>query len=59
MSDNKTLQDITHAITILPRRVIDYISSATTRIFSPNDDSYPATGVQPHEGDPADEKSIR
>ena len=32
--------------------VIQYISEAVMRIFAPNDDSYPAIGVQPFTGDP-------
>jgi|GEM_PF-256460 hypothetical protein len=28
------------------------LSDAVARIFSPNDDKYPAVGVQPFEGDP-------
>jgi hypothetical protein len=33
-------------------RMTKYISEAVARIFGPNDDSYPATGVQPFEGVP-------
>ncbi|MBD1846947.1 hypothetical protein H6F89_26775 [Cyanobacteria bacterium FACHB-63] len=40
----------------LPQSVIRYISGAVTRIFGLNDDDYPATGVQPFEGDPPDER---
>jgi len=29
-----------------------YISEAVARIFGPNDDAYPPTGVQPFEGEP-------
>jgi hypothetical protein len=29
-----------------------YISEAAVRIFSPSDDSYPLTGVQPYSGEP-------
>lgn len=58
MSANKTLQNIIHAIVSVPQQVIRNISSAAIRIFSPSDDNYPATGVQPFEGDPADEKSL-
>jgi hypothetical protein len=36
--------------------VILFVSGAVTRIFGLNDDSYPETGVQPYEGDPADKK---
>ncbi len=58
MSTNKTLQNIIHTIGNMPQQVIHYISSAAIRIFSPNDDNYPATGVQPYEGDPTDGKSL-
>jgi hypothetical protein len=30
---------------------IQYITEAFVRIFSPNDDEYPAIGVQPFEGE--------
>jgi hypothetical protein len=29
----------------------EYFSGAVARIFSPRDDEFPATGVQPFEGD--------
>ncbi|WP_254565120.1 isochorismate synthase [Oscillatoria sp. HE19RPO] len=29
-----------------------YVSEAAARIFGPNDDKYPETGVQPFDGDP-------
>ncbi len=32
-------------------RTIRYISEAVSRIFSPTDDSYPAVGIQPFEGE--------
>ncbi|MBD1861632.1 MULTISPECIES: hypothetical protein [Trichocoleus] len=31
--------------------LIQFIFGAVNRIFSPTDDEYPATGVQPFEGD--------
>ncbi|MEC4891735.1 MAG: hypothetical protein SAL07_00235 [Oscillatoria sp. PMC 1051.18] len=34
----------------------NYISEAVARIFGPNDDRYPATGVQPFSGDPVQKK---
>jgi hypothetical protein len=40
----------------LPQRIIGFVSGAVTRIFAPSDDDYPATGVQPFEGDPADDR---
>jgi hypothetical protein len=39
----------------LPKVVADaiqYISSAVVRIFSPTDDDYPMSGVNPYEGVP-------
>jgi hypothetical protein len=58
MSANKTLQNILRTIVSVPQKVVRYISSAAIRIFSPSDDNYPATGVQPFEGDPADKKTL-
>jgi len=58
MSDNQTIQNIIHATVTTPQRIIRYISSAAIRTFSPSDDHYPPTGVQPFEGDPADEKPL-
>lgn len=33
-----------------------YISEGFARIFSPTNDSYPKTGVQPYEGEPNHKK---
>ncbi|MEA5582209.1 hypothetical protein VB620_12765 [Nodularia harveyana UHCC-0300] len=41
----------------IPQQITNYISEAVNRIFSPRDDEYPATGVQPFEGDPAEKKN--
>ncbi|MEM9007842.1 MAG: hypothetical protein AAGE59_30565 [Cyanobacteria bacterium P01_F01_bin.86] len=37
------------------QRLFEDISKAAGRIFSPNDDDYPETGVQPFGGDIPDE----
>lgn len=58
MSTNKRSQTIIRTIQTIPQRVISYISGAVTRIFSPSDDNYPATGVQPYEGDRAEKKTL-
>lgn len=42
----------------MPQKVFRYITSAAARIFSPNDDNYPATGVQPFEGEPNQEGKV-
>lgn len=33
------------------QQVINYLSGAVSRIFGVRDDDYPATGVQPFDGD--------
>ncbi|PPS44059.1 hypothetical protein [Chroococcidiopsis sp. TS-821] len=56
MSNNKfglTLKNILLA----PVRLVQYIWEAVSRIFGPSEDRYPATGVQPFEGEPADDKT--
>jgi hypothetical protein len=40
-------------IALLPTKVGRYIAAGAARIFSPDDDDYPKTGVQPFTGDPA------
>lgn len=57
MSITKTLQNIIYTVTKSFRQVINYISGAVSRIFSSTEDNYPETGLQPFEGDPADEQS--
>lgn len=34
---------------------IQYLWQGTVRLFSPTDDDYPETGVQPFEGEPYEE----
>ncbi len=38
--------------------VVQYLSDAIARIFGPNRDDYPATGVQPFTGD-SDNEDLR
>ncbi|MEM1368050.1 MAG: hypothetical protein AAGG02_08510 [Cyanobacteria bacterium P01_H01_bin.15] len=33
-------------------QVMTFLSEAISRIFGPNQDDFPATGVQPYSGDP-------
>ena len=51
----KTRQTIRYILTI-PGQIVYYILEAARRIFGPNDDQYPATGVQPFEGITPDKK---
>ena len=39
------------------QNLIQYIGTGVSRIFSPSEDDYPETGVQPFEGDPYKEKN--
>lgn len=52
------LQNAIRTITSIPQQVFRYVSDAIMRIFSPSDDNYPETGVQPYEGDPVDKESL-
>ena len=52
MSLSNTFQTIKN----LTANVIGFVSMAVTRIFGLNDDDYPATGVQPFEGEPSNER---
>lgn len=38
------------------QQLFEDISKAAGRIFSPNDDDYPETGVQPFSGDISDQR---
>ena len=37
--------------------MVEYLSDAIAKIFTPNKDDFPATGAQPYKGDPASENS--
>lgn len=52
MTTTPRWQQLMRSAIALPRKVVRYLAEATIRIFSPSDDQYPKTGVQPFEGDP-------
>ncbi|MGL5875972.1 MAG: hypothetical protein ACRC2R_27045 [Xenococcaceae cyanobacterium] len=58
MSSDNQWGNMFKGILAIPQQVVRYITSGATRIFSPNDDDYPATGVQPFEGEPNEEGKI-
>jgi hypothetical protein len=37
--------------------MVEYLSDAIAKIFTPSKDDFPATGAQPYKGDPASDKS--
>ncbi|WP_373525108.1 hypothetical protein [Nostoc sp.] len=57
MSIIKKLQQRLQNILSAPQQVIQYILGAVSRIFSPTDDQYPVTGVQPFEGKVSSKKT--
>ncbi len=59
MSILKKVQQTIQYIFSVPQQVIRYILGAASRIFSPTDDQYPATGVQPFEGEIPDHRGTR
>jgi hypothetical protein len=53
MSRSRWMRHSLKKISLLPAKMGRYIASGAARIFSPDDDNYPKTGVQPFTGDPA------
>ncbi|AFY47701.1 hypothetical protein Nos7524_1839 [Nostoc sp. PCC 7524] len=53
MTTSNNFRQKIQTIPNLGMQVINYISGAVARIFGVRDDDYPATGVQPYEGEPA------
>ncbi|NJM71763.1 MAG: hypothetical protein HC862_17055 [Scytonema sp. RU_4_4] len=56
MSIFKRIQRTIQHLFIALQQVFQYIVKPVTRIFSPTDDQYPTTGVQPFTGEPSDNK---
>lgn len=55
----KKLRPIFQLIWNILAEVVIYLGAAVKRIFAPTDDQYPATGVQPFEGDINNKKKHR
>lgn len=56
MSTLRKFQQTIRNVLTIPEQIISYILEAARRIFGPNDDQYPATGVQPFAGKTPDKK---
>jgi hypothetical protein len=52
MSNNSKWKNTFRNVLEVPQKFVRYIITSTTRIFSPSDDDYPATGIQPFTGEP-------
>lgn len=57
MTDIKEKSGIWQEIVELPQKLVRYLYGGVVRIFTPRDDNYPETGVQPFEGDRPKEKN--
>lgn len=54
MSTASKTRQIIQSIVEIPQKIINFTTNGVARIFSPSDDDYPKSGVQPYEGDPAE-----
>jgi hypothetical protein len=54
MSNFRQLRHSLKRIALLPQKIVHYIAQGAIRIFSPTQDDYPKTGVQPFSGEPGD-----
>jgi len=51
MSITSKTRQMIKSIVEIPQKLINLTTNGVTRIFSPSDDDYPKSGVQPYEGD--------
>jgi len=51
MSLSKTSRQVLQSVGNALSQLVTYLGAGIKRIFAPNDDQYPNTGVQPFEGD--------
>ena len=56
MSINSKLQQVGKLILEITEEVINFVLGGFQKIFSPNEDDYPAVGLQPFEGETAEKK---
>ncbi len=56
MSTASIARRMIKSIVEIPQKLIKATTNGVSRIFSPSDDDYPKSGVQPYEGDSADNR---
>ncbi|MGB3758390.1 MAG: hypothetical protein WBA07_18755 [Rivularia sp. (in: cyanobacteria)] len=56
MSTASKARRMIKSIVEIPQKLINFTTNGVSRIFSPSDDDYPKSGVQPYEGDSADNR---
>lgn len=56
MSTASKARKMIKSVVEIPQQLIKFTTNGVSRIFSPSNDDYPKSGVQPYEGEPADNK---
>jgi hypothetical protein len=56
MSTASKAKRMIKSVVEIPQKLIKFATNGISRIFSPSDDDYPKSGVQPYEGDSADNR---
>lgn len=56
MSSTSKIQQILKSIVEFPQKLINLTTNGANKIFSPSNDDYPKSGVQPYEGDYSNKK---
>ena len=51
MSTTSRTKQIIKSVVEIPQKLINFTTNGISRIFSPSDNDYPKSGVQPYEGD--------
>ena len=51
MPNTSKIQQIIKSIGDFTQKLINFTTNGVNRIFSPSNDDYPKSGVQPYEGD--------
>ncbi len=54
MSTASKAKRMIKSVVEIPQKFIKFTTNGISRIFSPSDDDYPKSGVQPYEGEPGD-----
>ncbi len=56
MSTASKARRMIKSVVEIPQKLITATTNGVSRIFSPSNDDYPKSGVQPYDGEPADNK---
>ncbi|MGB6300217.1 MAG: hypothetical protein WBF90_29170 [Rivularia sp. (in: cyanobacteria)] len=56
MSTASKAKRMIKSVVEIPQKLIKFATNGISRIFSPSDDDYPKSGVQPYDGDSADNR---